>query len=138
MTKKEYEKFGFDKMRSLRQDLGSNRFSFKCVWCGTGSDWLRPKPIGEPYKPYQVIDGSLLPIDNSDLEGAEVLPDSGSYLRKFYDKLPTIRDALLFSKDIQVEMECMACESHFVLPNKTDSDEFKRFVRWCYPEDMVL
>ena len=118
----------FDKLKDLKSLDSKNGYSFECEWCHAGSDHLDPFPVGVSYKPYELIDGSLLPLMNKDLY------DCG--IGKELDKLPTLRDALLSVGKESVFFDCNACNMVSKTPNKADNEELRRFIKVSYKEDI--
>lgn len=127
-------KSDFDKLRNLNADSAEG-FSFECPQCGAGSKDLYPLPVGVSVKPYKVLEGSLYPQMNSDLYNIVV---GGMDLGKYYDQLPTIKDALLGLDKINMAMECDGCDFRFAMPADADNEELRRFIRSRFPEEMVL
>ena len=118
----------FDKLKDLKSVDGKDGYSFECEWCHAGSDHLNPFPVGVSYKPYERINGSLLPLKNEDLYGCNI----GREL----DKLPTLKDALLSVGKEDVFFDCDSCNKVSSVSRNADNEELRRFIKVSYKEDM--
>jgi len=111
----------FDKMRDVKQDLGSPIFDFKCIDCR--SERLEMFPLMVSYKPYG--------IDNSDIENEKA--------RKYLDSLPTFKKALLSCISTgTICVKCNECNFQFQLPPNHNKDKLKTYINKTVKENDII